>query len=221
MPRGVAEAVRYAPRVPLLACPFCREMFQSTERKTCGVCGVPLVAFEKLPRSAEALGEDGVPHEPAWEPLPFTYLGRSRGALVLLAVLGLAAFFAPWVHMTMPDVVSFSGFDVSRRIGWSWGAGVAWFVLVPTVLTRRSVMKMRGARVAASFLAAVPAVTAAVLLARPPHGTHGVPVAFSWAAGLYVTLALSVAAVAFAIFFGGRVDDIPLRRGSSAGQVVH
>jgi hypothetical protein len=221
MPRGAVQVVRYAPRVPLVACPFCREMFESGERTTCGVCGVSLVAFEKLPASADALAEDGIPHEPEWDPLPFTYLGRSRGALALLSVLGLAAFFATWIHMTIPDILSISGFDIARRTGWSWGAGVAWFVLVPTVLTRRSIMKMRGARVAASFLAAVPGVTAAVLLARPPHGSHGVPLAFTWGWGVFATLALSVVAVAFGMSLGGRVDDMRLRRGTSAGQVVH
>ena len=58
--RGASVALRYAPRVALLACPFCREMFEVGESKACPVCGVPLVAFEKLPASDEALSEDGV-----------------------------------------------------------------------------------------------------------------------------------------------------------------
>ncbi|HEY6461712.1 MAG TPA: hypothetical protein VIY73_16205, partial [Polyangiaceae bacterium] len=131
------------------------------------------------------------------------------------------AFFLPWVRLTMPDVVSLTGFDLARRLGWAWGAGVAWFVLLPTVATRRSVMKMRGARVAASFLAAIPGITAVILVARPPHGSHGVPVHFTWGEGVVATLVLSAVAVGFALFFGGRVDDLPLRRGTSAGQVVH
>lgn len=221
MMRGTAAATRYAARVPLLACPFCREMFEVGERKACPVCGMSLVAFEKLPVSDEALSEDGVTRQPEWEPLPATYLGRSRGVLGVLAVLGLVAFFLPWVHVTMPDIVSLSGFDLARKLGWSWGAGVGWFVLLPTVLSRRSIMKMRGARVAASFLAAVPGVTAAILMARPPHAAHGVPLHFTWELGLYATLALSLAALPFALAFGGRVDDIAVRRGTSAGQVVH
>jgi hypothetical protein len=221
MMRGVTAALRYAHPVALLACPFCREMFERGERPTCPVCGVSLVAFEKLPVSDEALSEDGVVRQPEWEPLPVTYLRRGRGALALLAVAGLVAFFAPWVDITMPDVVSYSGFEMARRLGWAWGAGVAWFVLFPMVLTRRSVMKMRGARVAASFLAAVPGLTAALLLAGSQHGSHGVPLHFSWAWGLFATLALSVVALPFAFFFGGRVDDLELRRGTSAGQVVH
>ncbi len=221
MLRGVTASLRYARVVALLACPFCREMFERGESPNCPVCGVPLVAFEKLPISDEALSEDGVVRQPEWEPLPFAYLRRSRGALAVLAIAGLVAFFQPWVDLTMPDVVSYSGFELARRLGWAWGAGVAWFVLLPMVVTRRSIMKMRGARVAASFLAAVPGLTAALLLARPQHGGHGVPLHFTWGWGLYTTLALSVVALPFAFLFGGRVDDIALARGTSAGQVVH
>jgi hypothetical protein len=196
-------------------------MFRDRERSTCPVCAVPLVPFDRLPVSDDALSEDGLTREPEWEPLPFGYLGRSRGALAALSVAGLVAFFVPWVALTVPDIVSYSGFDLARRLGWAWGAGVAWFVLFPIVITRRSVMKMRGARVAAAFLSAVPGLTAAMLLARPPHGSHGVPVRFTWEAGLYVTLGLSLAALAFALFFGGRVDDLRVQKGTSAGQVVH
>jgi hypothetical protein len=219
--KGVVAGVRYARPVALLACPFCREMFELGETPACRTCGVTLVAFEKLPLSDEAASEDGVIRQPEWEPLALTYLGRGRGALALLALGGAVVFFGPWVHLTMPDLVSYSGFDLSRRLGWAWGAAVAWFVLLPTVLSRRSVMKMRGARVAASFLSAIPGLTAGLLLARPPHGAHGVPLHFSWAWGLFATLAFSLAAVAFSLFFGGRLDEIALRRGSSAGQVVH
>jgi hypothetical protein len=196
-------------------------MFEQQERKACPLCGVALVSFEKLPRSHAALGEDGIPDEPEWEPLPITSVRRGRGVLTLAAALGLVAFFAPWVHMTMPDVVSYSGFDIARRLGWAWAACVAWFVLLPTVATRRSVMQMRGARVAASFLVAIPGTTAILLLTHPPHGAHGVPVHFTFAWGLYATLAVSALSLPVALFFGGRVDDIRVERGTSAGQVVH
>jgi hypothetical protein len=181
------------------------------------VCGVQLVAFEKLPQSSE----DGLAPEPEWEPLPATYVRRGRGPLAALAVLGLAAFFSPWVNLTLPDVISYSGFDIAHRLGWAWAAGVAWFVLLPIVLSRRSIMQMRGARVAVSFLSAIPGTTAALLLARPPHGGHGVPLRFTFAWGLYATLAASAVALTLALFFGGRVDDIRVKRGTSAGQVVH
>jgi hypothetical protein len=215
------ESVSYARRVALLACPFCREMFKKVETGACPVCGVSLVPMATLPLSDDALSEDGIPRQPEWEKLPATYLWRNRGLLAVLSALGLAFFFLPWVHETLPDVITYSGFDLGRRLGWVWGAGVAWFVLVPTVLSRRAIMQMRGARVAATFLGAIPGVTAALLLARPPHGAHGVPLRFTFEYGLFVTLALSAVAVAAGLTFGGRVDEIKVRKGTSAGQTVH
>jgi hypothetical protein len=196
-------------------------MFEKGEHGTCPVCGMPLVAFEKLPPSAESRDADEFPPRPESEPLPATYLGRGRGLLAALALAGLVAFFLPWVELTLPDIVALSGLVLAERLGWAWGAGVAWFILLPTVLSRRSILQMRGARVAAAFLAAVPGTTVAVLLARPPHGAHGVPVHFVFAPALYATLALSVVALGVAAFLGGRLDDIELRRGSSAGHLVH
>jgi hypothetical protein len=220
MTRATAT-LRYALQVPLFACPFCHDMFEKREAETCPVCGVALVAFEKLAPSAEALDEFGLPVAPEHELLSRTYMGRGRGALAALAVAGLVAFCLPWVHLTMPDSVDYSGLAIAMRLGWAWGAGVAWFVLTPTVLTRRTIMQMRGARVAASFLSAVPGMTAALLLARPPHGSHGVPLRFTFEPGLYATLALSVTAVAFSLFFGGPLDEIRVRQGTSKGQIVH
>ena len=189
----------------------------------CPVCGVALVRLDKLPRRGEPVDEDDdeVPPEPEWEPLPLMYPRRGRAALVVLSVVGLVAFLSPWVSLTLPDEVVYSGFDIARRLGWAWASGVAWFVLLPVVVTRRSIMQMRGARVAASFLAAIPGLTAVLLLARPPHGMHGVPLRFTFAWGLHATWAASALAVGFALFFGGRLDDIRVKRGSSAGQVVH
>jgi len=196
-------------------------MFHPRERSACAVCGVALVPLDKLPLSIDALHEDGTPLQPELELLPATYLGRGRGLLALIALAGMTAFFLPWVNVTLPDVVSYSGFALARRLGWVWAAGVAWLVLVPTVVSRRSVGKMRGARVAAAFLAAIPGFTAALLLARPPHGSHGVPLKFTFGFGLYAALALSIAALAIAARFGGRADDIRVKRGTSQGQLVH
>jgi len=205
----------------LLACPFCREMFKRGERDACVVCGVKLVPFETLPPSADALSEDGVPQEPEMETLPLTYLGRGRGLIAALAIVGLVAFFLPWIHLTMPDDTVLSGCSLAQRLGWMWGAGVAWFILVPTVLSRRTIFQLRGARVAAAFLASVPGLTTVVLLTRPPHGAHGVPVRFTFEPALYATLALSLVACGVALTLGGRGDDIRVRRGTSAGQLVH
>ena len=202
----------------LLACPFCRELFERRERRTCAVCGVALVPLDRLAPSGEE--QDDLP-QPEHDPLPLTSLGRGRGPLALLAVLGLFAFAGPWVNLTLPDIVTYTGADLARRIGWVWAAGVAWFVLVPVVVTRCSIAQMRGARVAAAFLSAIPGLTAALLWARPPHASHGVPLRFAFGVGLYATVGLSLAALAFALSFGGRTDDMSVRRGSSAGEVLH
>jgi hypothetical protein len=165
--------------------------------------------------------EDGIPEAPEYQPLPWAYLGRGRGLLAILGLLGLVAFLLPWVNVTLPDIVSYSGLDLGKRLGWVWGAGVAWTVLVPTVLSRRSIMGMRGARLAAAFLGAVPSATVLILVSRPPHGSHGVPLRFTYGAGLFATAALSLVAMAAGALFGGRVDDIRVKRGTSSGQTVH
>ncbi len=204
----------------LLACPFCREMYQDGESPTCPVCGVALVPFTELPRSHDGLDPDEL-IDPLDERLPATYAGRGRGALVALSLLGLGLFFAPWIHLVLPEIADLSGFFLSRRLGWSWGAAVAWFVLVPTIASRRSIRQLRGARVAACFLALVPAITAAILLMRsPPHGP--VPVSFSFAWPLPATLVVSVvAALVAALHLGGRLDDVKVSRGSSHGETLH
>src|SRR5258708_10042383 len=196
-------------------------MFHPRERRACAVCGVALVPLDKLPLSIDALNEESTPPQPEFEPLPAMYLGRGRGLLAVLALAGIAAFFFPWVNVTLPHIVSYSGFALARRLGWVWAAGVAWLVLAPTVVSRRSIGKMRGARVAAAFLAAIPGVTAALLLARPPHRPHGVPLKFTFGFGLYAALALSVAAFAVAVRFGGRADDIRVKPGTSQGPLLH
>jgi hypothetical protein len=212
----------YARRVGLLACPFCREMFEEGEAKTCPVCGMELAKLHKLPPSIDALHDEaGVPTAPEVELLPRTYLGRSKGPIALLALAGLAFFFLPWVRLTMPYIDAKSAFDLAHeRIGWLWGICAAWVVLIPTVLSRRSILQMRGARVAAAFLSAIPTVAISVLLAKPPRGGI-IPVRYTWDWPMWATLAVSLLAIAFSIRLGGSVSDIRVKRGSSKGQAVH
>lgn len=212
----------YPERVGLLACPFCREMFEEGEEKACPVCGMALTKFEKLPLSHDAVhDEGGVPTAPELETLPWSYLGRGKGVLVALGLAGAVLFFLPWVRLTQPYIDSKSGFDLAhQRIGWLWAAFVGWSVLLPTVLSRRTIVALRGARVAAAFLAAIPAVSVTILLARPPHGGL-IPVRYTWDWPIYAMLAVSIAAIVFAIRLGGRVDDIKVQRGTSRGQDLH
>jgi hypothetical protein len=201
----------------LLACPFCRQLFPAGEARSCPECGIALKPLEKLPPSHDALAED--PPEvvpPHLVTLPWTYLGRGRGLLAALGLLGLAGFFAPWVHESAPDLATHSGFDLGVRLKWIWAAGVAFLVLVPLVLSRRSVHAMRGARFAVAFLAGIALVTVAVRLAFGPTGTALRPVRYEWGWGLYACGAAAVAVLALAARFGGKLDDLPQPKSSPA-----
>ena len=209
-----------AAAMAIVACPFCREMFEEGEVSACPICGVALAPFDKLPRSYDADAEDDTPVAPEHELLPPMYLRRGKGALAILAVAGLSFFFLTWIHVTLPDTAELSGFSLARRLGWTWGAAVAWVVLVPTVLSRRSIVQMRGARAAAAFLSSVPAVTIGILLARPPHGGI-VPLRFEYGWAIWASLVVSVVATAWSLKLGGRIDDIHVSRGTSVGQSVH
>jgi hypothetical protein len=212
----------YPERVGLLACPFCREMFEEGEARACPVCGMALAKFEDLPPSLDAIhDEGGVPLAPELEELPFLYTGRGRGALVVLAVIGVVLFFLPWVRLTLPYIDAKSGFDLAhQRIGWLWASFVGWTVLIPTVLSRRNIAKLRGARVAAAFLSAIPAVAVGILLSKPPRGGL-IPVRYTWDWPIYAMLGVSLVAIAVAVRLGGRADDIKVARGTSKGQHVH
>jgi hypothetical protein len=198
-------------------------MFDQDEAESCPVCGIGLRALEKLPRADTLLHEfedDGVPPAPEQLPFALTYAGRGRGAMVAIGVVGIALFFLPWVHLTVPYIAELSGFDLARRLGWSWGAGVAWVVLVPTVASRRTIAQLRGARFAASFLSLIPAVTAGILAAFPPHGRlFPVRLTFGWA--IWSTIAVSLIAVFVGARLGGRVDVMTVPKGSSAGKTLH
>jgi len=197
-------------------------MFEEGEARTCPVCGMKLAKFEELPPSLDAIhDEGGVPLAPELEPFSPTYLGRGKGPLLALAAAGVVLFFLPWVNLTLPYIDSKSGFDLAhQRIGWLWASFVGWSVLIPTIFTRRNIAQLRGARVAAAFLSAIPAVAVAILFLKPPRAGV-VPVRFTWEWPIYAMLAVSLAAIAVAVRLGGRADDIKVTRGTSKGQAVH
>jgi len=204
----------------LIACPFCHELFARGEAKECPACGLTLTDLRRVPLSLDAQAEDddfGIPTQPHLEELPWFEVRRGRGILLVGALLGFMAFFAPWVNMTSPEIRLLSGADLARRSGWIWGAVVAWFVLFPMMMTRRSIDQMRGARVAAAFLSAVPMLTTSILWLLPPHARY-VPIRFVWGWGLYATWGLSFVATVTSIRLGGRIDDIRVSRGSLAGR---
>jgi hypothetical protein len=204
----------------LIACPFCHELFARGEAKDCPACGLALTDLRKVSLSVDAQAEEddfGIPIQPHLEQFPWFEWRRGRGILLVGAVLGFVAFFAPWVNMTSPEIRLLAGADLARRSGWIWGAGVAWFVLFPMIMSRRSIDQMRGARVAAAFLSAVPMLTTAILWLLPPHARY-VPIQFDWGWGLYATWGLSLVATVTSVRLGGRIDDIRVSRGSLAGR---
>ena len=204
----------------LIACPFCHELFARGEAKECPACGLALTDLSKVSLSLDAQAEAddfGIPKQPHLEEFPWFELKRGRGILLFGAILGFIAFFAPWVDMTSPETRLISGAELARRSGWVWGAGVAWFILFPMTMSRRSIDQLRGARVAAAFLSFVPVITTSILWLLPPHARY-VPIRFAWGWGLYATWALGMIATIVSIRLGGRIDDIRVSRGSLAGR---
>jgi hypothetical protein len=209
----------------LLSCPFCRTLYRQSEGTTCTICGVKLVPFEGLPPSADALAEEPlVAVLPEDERFRWHYLGRGRGPLIGLAMLGLALFFAPWVEIAMPDGVVRSGFELARgRAGWLWGGVTGWFVLLPLLATRRSIHQLRGARPIAVAFSAMTLGEVLMLVSRPPQGRL-VPIEIHWMWGLYASALVSLAATVVSLFLGGKLPKLPpsaTPSTSSVGKTIH
>ncbi len=196
----------------LQACPFCRKLFTAEEARQCPECEVALVGMNQLPPSLDALedeAEQGQVTFPEDRLLPSTYLGRGRGALLALSLAGLAAFFLPWVELTMPESVVYSGFDLARgRAGWLWGGVTAWLVLIPLVLTRRTIARMRGVRIVTVMFAAMTFSEVLMLWLLPPR--RGItPLSLHFRYGLFLSGGISLAAAVVAARFGGSLDNLP------------
>lgn len=183
-------------------------MYQPGERKVCPDCDLKLIRLEELPASKVVGDELEAELPPDEETLPWTYFGRGRGALVVVALAGIAAFFLPWAHEIVPERMTLTGPQIARQLGWMWAPLVAWMVLIPLVLSRRSVYRMRGARVAAAFLSAIALLTAAVRVLFPPTGSALDPHRLEWGLGLWATAALGAIGIVIAIGFGGPIDDL-------------
>jgi hypothetical protein len=206
--------MRYALRVArLLACPFCRSLFASAEARQCPECGVKLVPMENLPESLDVAADEFEAGEivlPEQRPLPWNYFGRNRGALLLIAALGLGLFFAPWVELRMPEYSVRSGFDLARgRAGWLWGGAAGWLVTLPLVWTRRTIQRLRGVRLVTALFAAMTLIEAGMLLSTPPQSSHRLPLEIVWRWGIYASLLTSLAGIAAALRLGGTLRDLP------------
>jgi hypothetical protein len=190
--------------------------------------------MENLPQSLDVAADELEAGElvlPEQRPLPWNYFGRNRGALLLVALVGLALFFAPWVELRMPDLSVRSGFDLARgRAGWLWGGAAGWLVLLPLVWTRRTIHRLRGVRLVSAMFAAMTLIETGILLSMPPHAQHHVPLEIVWRWGIYASLGVSVIGVAVALRLGGRLADLPRivtdissidPRETSSGETLH
>ena len=197
----------------LHACPFCRELYVDGEHDQCPECGVELRELAALPLSAEAQAlehEDvraGVATAPQAEPLPWTDMSRGRGPLLALGFAGFAVFFfAPFVAFTEPANSTLTAFHMAKSAKIVWSLLVAWMILIPAVLSRRSLLQMWGGRVACAFLSAVPGVYSLIALSGPTTKATNIPgvlYRWQWGPGVYATIAISIVAPSFAVRLGG------------------
>jgi hypothetical protein len=206
-PIGVS-ATLVVTAVALLACPFCREMHSASEfsargPKMCPVCNMELEPLAKLPLSHDAAALDPTPNLPEREVLPITYLGRGKGVLLALALVGLFLFFQPWIAVTLPEEKYLLGFHLARKQGWPWAAFTGWFVLLPTVLSRRSVVKMQGARVACAFLSLMPFATALMFLIKRQGKIALLTIRFEYTWAVWATLVCGLVGVLVSLFLLG------------------
>ena len=198
----------------LLACPFCRELFDASEAEQCPECDIPLAPLERLPPSLEVIEEQAA----EWERNPaddqqrsWLDFSRGRGLLLGIALCSLLCFWlAPWVDVTSPTSATRSGYSLARGpIGWLWGGAVGWGVSVALVLSRRSLRQMRGIRPILSVFAAMTASEILLLVCLSPRGSPQLHYAYAWAWGLYASLLLSIAGILAAVRFGGPQLDPP------------
>lgn len=196
----------------LLACPFCRELFPSGADERCPECGVVLESFHRVAEYADDIdGELPIPDEERH--VRWSSPKHGRGPLLVAPVVGLVTFFLPWISIAYPVSLHMSGFDLARRLGWPWAIAAAWLVLLPTVLTRRSLRRMRSARLAVLMLSVIPGISSAILWANPPRWLAGIPVQVALHWPLHLGVALSLVGVVGSLLFGHlRPGDTVRRR---------
>ncbi len=169
--------------------------------------------MENLPESLDVAADELEAGEivlPEQRRLPWNYFGRSRGALLLIALLGLGLFFAPWVELRMPEFSVRSGYDLARgRAGWLWGGAAGWLVTLPLVWTRRTIQRLRGVRLVTALFASMTLVEAGMLLSTPPQAQHHMPLEIVWRWGIYASLLTSIAGIATALRLGGTLQHLP------------
>ncbi|MFO0617804.1 MAG: hypothetical protein U0414_34755 [Polyangiaceae bacterium] len=195
-------------------------MFEPGEASACPVCGVKLERIEKLPKPKH-LEEPLEPLPPDEETLPWLYWRRGRGPLLAVSVIGIISFMLPWIHEQAPEHMTRSGLDLARNLNWMWAPLIAWIVMIPLVASRRSIFRMRGARVAVGFLAAIGLVTSIVRVLTQPKSSGLILVKIDWGAGLYLNAAAALVALGLAWSFGGRIDVLTTKQHRRGDETLH
>jgi hypothetical protein len=191
----------------LLACPFCRELFDAAEAERCPSCELALAPLEDLPPSFEVLEEQAAQWErdsPEEQRRAWLDLRAGRGMLLAIALASLASFgFAPWVAISAPTSELRTGYALAHGpLGWLWGGAAAWLVSSALVVSRRSLREMRGVRAILVVFAAMTATEVVLLACSSPRGSPSVHYTYEWRWGFYASFLLSCAGVLAALGFG-------------------
>jgi hypothetical protein len=203
VPRGNAAIVR---AVALLACPFCRTLFTSAEAAICPACELALVPIAQLSPKPGSDEEDeaGIPRDPPeLRPFPFLFLGSRRGGTLAGALATLSLFWAPWVRLERPDLIELSGSDLARAgAPWLWAGALGCFVVIPLLLSRRTIRQLLGVRAITIAFALMTTVETVLLVTRPPIEAHYFSAHLSYGWGLWCSLLSSLATAVVALGLG-------------------
>lgn len=153
LPLGSGRGENMSDDARILFCPFCRECFEGETR--CPEHELALVPFEKLPRTAEDLAAE-IPRE---DEDVSAFDGRfGRGFVAGGALLFLISFAMTFVDISVQgDATGFSGFEAaSERAPNLWTVPFVGALLVAILVRRRSLPKMRGARLSVLLLGLAP-----------------------------------------------------------------
>jgi hypothetical protein len=179
----------------------------------CPDCGVDLVPFQSLAPSPEAQLElEALEAETPVEmrTRPFWDVGRSKGLLLLCALLGLASYALPWFSQTAPETRVLTGFQLARHhVGWLWGGAIGWFILIPLLLTRRTIVAMRGVRMISAVFASMTALEVLVFVNMTASRQNQVLVQFAWLWGIWVSSFVSATGTCAALTLGGSLPEPP------------
>ncbi len=220
--------------------PLCRELYTKDDAiERCPDCGVDLVPFHEVAPSPESrLEQDALLEQtpPEWHKVAFWDFRRGRGLVPLLALLGLISYALPWFSQSLPDTRVLSGYQLARyHVGWLWGGAVGWFILIPLVVSRRSIAEMRGVRMIAAVFASLTAAEVLVFVNVTSSRQSQVVVQFAWEWGIWISCFISALSACIAATLGGSIPqpnksepDIPVapqvsvRRGrSKRGRTLH